>query len=128
MLRRPKNTEEKVINITATMKGNLTFNDPVNLRLSGNFEGKLETKGTLIIGEEANLQVTTIRGEDIKILGKVKGDIISSSCIELFPPCSVIGSIQAPILIVREGAGLKGHCDISAAEEKKSKKHSRRKK
>ena len=127
MLRSSKR-EEKIINIEATMKGNLVFNDPVNLKISGKFEGELETKGTLIIGEQAEVKTKIIKGEDIKILGKVNGDIISSSRLELSPPGLVIGNIQAPILIIKEGAGLKGHCDISAAEKKESKKHSKNKK
>jgi len=120
--------EGRIINIEATMKGNLVFNNPVNLKISGKFEGELETKGILIIGEQAEVKTKIIKGEDIKILGKVKGDIIASSRLELSPPGLVIGNIQAPILIVKEGAALKGHCDISAVEEKESKKDSEKKK
>ena len=127
MLGRRK-SEEKIINIEATMEGNLVFNSPVNLKISGKFEGELETKGTLIIGEQAEVKTKAIKGEDIKILGKVKGDIISSSRLELSPPGLVIGNIQAPILIIKEGAGLKGHCEVSVVEEKESKKYSKKKK
>jgi len=110
------------------MKGNLVFNNPVNLKISGKFEGELETKGTLIIGEQAEVKTKIIKGEDIKILGKVKGDIIASSRLELSPPGLIIGNIQAPILIVKEGAGLKGHCEVTAIFEGEFKKSSKKKK
>ena len=122
-----RKSEEKIINIEATMKGNLVFNDPVNLKISGKFEGELETKGTLIIGEQAEVKTKVIKGENIKILGKVKGDVICSNRLELFPPGLVIGNIQAPILIIKEGASLKGYWDIPAIEEKKLKKHPKKK-
>ena len=41
--------EEKSIEINAQMQGSLTFEDPVNLKINGNFKGSLNTKGTLTI-------------------------------------------------------------------------------
>ena len=69
-------SDGKIIDIETGMQGNMKFSGPINLRISGSFEGELEMKGTLIIGENANVKVGTIRGENIKIQGKVKGDIV----------------------------------------------------
>ena len=69
---KPKTDE--VINIEAGMEGNLKFNNPINLRISGRFEGELETKGILTIGEKADVKAKIIKGDDIKIEGRVKGD------------------------------------------------------
>ena len=44
--------ENKTIEINAQMQGSLTFADPVNLKISGQFSGNLNTKGILTIGEE----------------------------------------------------------------------------
>ncbi|MCF7877722.1 MAG: polymer-forming cytoskeletal protein [Candidatus Omnitrophica bacterium] len=120
--------KDKVINIEAAMKGNLIFSGPVNLQISGKFEGELETKGVLTIGEGAEVKAKTIKGEDIKILGKVKGDIISSKRIELSSPASVTGNIHAPVLVVNEGVKLRGRCYIPPEVKKtKSKKGSKKK-
>ena len=32
---------EKILDVDASMQGTLSFNDPVNLRINGKFEGKL---------------------------------------------------------------------------------------
>ena len=36
---------QKVLDVDASLQGNLVFKDAVNLQINGSFEGKLETKG-----------------------------------------------------------------------------------
>lgn len=114
--------EGKVIDIEAGMEGNVKFSSPVNLKISGKFEGELETKGTLAIGERADVKVKIIKGENITISGKVKGDIICSNRLELSAPAKVTGNIKAPILVINEGAMLKGNCQMPIEEPKESSK------
>jgi len=112
---KPKTLErvrEKILDIEGKMEGNLKFNTSTNLRISGSFVGELETKGTLTIGEKADVKAKIIKGENIKILGKVNGNIKSSKRLELSPPAMVIGNIEAPILVINEGAILKGDCQM----------------
>ena len=98
-------------------------NSPVNLKISGKFEGELETKGVLRIGEKADVKTKVIKGEDIVIAGKVKGNIVSSERLELSATAKVEGNIIAPILVINEGAMLKGNCQVPVEpEESKSKK------
>ena len=119
---------EKIIDIEAGIEGNVKFSGQVNLRISGKFEGELETKGHLTIGENADVKAKMIKGENIIILGKVKGDIICTKHLEISPPASVTGNIQAPLLVVKEGAMLKGHCNVPIEEEKDEAKKSSKKK
>ena len=114
-----KPTTDEVINIEAGMEGSLKFNSPINLRISGKFEGELETKGVLIIVEKADVKAKTIKGDNITIEGKVKGDIISSKRLELSATARVIGNVEAPILVIQEGAMLKGDCSMPVEEERK---------
>ena len=115
--------EDKIIDIETGMQGNMKFNGPINLRISGSFEGELETKGTLIIGENATVKAGTIRGENIKIQGKVKGDIICTR-LELTPTARLIGNVETSGLVINEGAILKGKCqmpvDDKGAEDKEA--------
>ena len=111
-------TEGKVIDIEAGIEGNLKFSTPVNLRISGKFDGELETKGTLTIGEKADVKAKIIKGEYITIAGKVRGDIVSSKRLELSSSAKVIGNVKAPILVIAEGAMLKGKCQMPIEEEK----------
>ena len=63
---------EKIIDIEAGMQGNVKFSSPINLRINGKFEGELEVEGILTIGEQADVKAKIIKGESIKISGKVK--------------------------------------------------------
>ena len=114
--------EDKVINIEAGIQGNLKFTGPVNLRLNGDFEGDLEAKGILIIGEKADIKAKTVKGDTITIAGRVKGDIISTKRLELSASARVIGNVETPVLVIAEGALLKGNCQMPADEVKESPK------
>jgi len=105
--------EEKVVNITAGIKGELKFNGPINLQISGKFEGELETKGTLTIGEKADIKAKIIKGENIIIFGKVKGNIVCSKRLEICKPARVVGNIKTPVLVIAEGAVLNSHCQVA---------------
>ena len=111
--------EGEIINIEAGIEGNVKFSGPVNLRLNGKFEGELETRGTLIIGEKADVKAKILKGDTITIAGRVKGDIISSKRLELAATARVIGNIETPLLLINEGAMLKGDCQMPVEEERK---------
>lgn len=111
--------DDKVINIDAGLEGNLKFTGPVNLRLNGDFEGDLEAKGTLIIGDKADVKAKTVKGDTITIAGKVKGDIICSKRLELYTSARVIGNVETPVLVMAEGALLKGDCQMPVDETTK---------
>ena len=118
-------TEGKIIDIETGMQGNMKFNGPINLRISGSFEGELETKGTLIIGENANVKAG-IRGENINIQGKVKGDIICNR-LELSRTARLIGNVETASLVIGEGAILKGKCQMPVDEKGEDKEASKKK-
>ncbi len=102
---------EKVIEINAKMQGTLSFKDPVNLKINGKFEGTLETRGTLTVGQTANVSAH-INGENIVIAGKVKGDILARKMLVLMPTAVLNGNIQTPKLNVVEGAIFQGKCQM----------------
>ena len=103
--------EEKILDVDARMQGTIVFKDPVNLRINGTFEGKLETRGNLTIGENANVKAD-IQGEKIIIAGKVTGNLTASSSISLVNPAVVDGDILTPVLSMQEGAILDGNCTM----------------
>ena len=83
LLRRDKGkSEEKVLEVDASMQGTLTFRDPVNLKINGKFEGTLDTRGFLTIGENAVVNAS-IKGEAITILGKVNGNITAQNVLRI---------------------------------------------
>ena len=111
--RRPVEEEmqPRLLEVDASMTGTLSFKDPVNLKINGRFEGTLETKGNLSIGEKAQVKAT-IQGELISIAGTVEGTISASRRIELLTTARVIGKITTPKLVIQEGALLHGSCEM----------------
>ncbi len=100
-------SEDKILDVDARMQGTIIFKDPVNLRINGSFEGKLETCGSLTIGENANVRAD-IQGDKIIIAGKVTGNLTALESISLVPPAVVRGNVQTPSLSIAEGAILDG--------------------
>ena len=119
-IRYRRKDEEKMLDVDASMQGTLAFKDPVNLRINGKFEGTLETKGNLTIGETANVDAR-ILGENIIIAGRVWGDIDAKQRVVLMPTAVMHGNIRTPRLNVVEGAIFQGKChmleDFLDAEE-----------
>jgi len=114
MRRRREEPTEKILDVDASMQGTLAFKDPVNLRINGKFEGKLETRGSLTIGEHAVVNAD-ITGEDITIAGRVNGDIKAKNTIKIIAPACVIGDVKTPVISITEGAVLEGHCNMKDA-------------
>ena len=109
----------KTLDVDASMQGKLVFRDPVDLKISGKFEGNLDTKGSLIIGEKATVNAE-IKGEDITISGKVVGDINATSKLKLTKGAQIIGDINTPALEVETGAVLQGNCQMITQGQKGS--------
>lgn len=119
---RQEEPKEKVLEVDASMHGTLTFKDPVNLRINGTFEGTLDTKGSLFIGESALVRAN-IRGETIIINGKVEGDILAEKELKLISPSKIIGNIKTPKLTVEAGSILEGNCSMFSGKADIGKSH-----
>lgn len=109
--REKRESDDKVVEITANMQGTLSFKDPVNLRINGKFEGTLDIHGTLTIGENAQVDAH-ITGENIVIAGKVKGDVTAKKMLVLMPTAVLNGNISMPKLSIVEGAIFQGKCQM----------------
>ncbi|MBF0252500.1 MAG: polymer-forming cytoskeletal protein [Candidatus Omnitrophica bacterium] len=99
--------EDRMLDVNATMQGTLRFDDPVNLRISGKFEGTLDTKGKLIIGNKAVIKAN-ISGEDIQISGTVTGNIKASVRLKLTSSAILDGDLETPRLQIEDGAIMMG--------------------
>ena len=113
--RKEESGGEKWLEVDASMTGTLTFKDPVNLQINGRFEGTLNTKGVLAIGEKAQVRAT-IQGDQITIAGAVDGTITASGRIELAQTARVSGKLITPRLIVQDGAVLQGTLEMGGAQ------------
>jgi len=106
-----KGEVERVLDVDAAMQGSLVFKDPVNLKINGKFEGTLNTKGNLMIGEHAVVNAD-ITGDAIVVAGRVNGTINALKELKLISPACVVGDVKTPLLSVAEGAILEGNCKM----------------
>ena len=103
---------ERWLEVDASMTGTLTFKDPVNLQINGQFEGTLNSKGNLSIGEKARVKAT-IQGEAITIGGTVNGSVTATGRVELLSTALVNGKVISPRLIMHDGAVLHGIVEMA---------------
>lgn len=106
-------SQSRVLDVTASMQGSLIFQEPVSLRISGRFEGTLETQGELTIGEAAQVRAE-ITGESIIVAGRVEGKIIAKRSLKLVSPGQVRGEVWTPLLEMEAGASLDGSLHMGA--------------
>ena len=87
------------------------------LRIDGHLTGRVSSEsGTLIIGSsgkvDANIQVASAI-----VSGTINGDITATEKLELTRTARVLGNIQAPRLVIEDGAIFEGACTMLKAKE-----------
>ncbi len=97
-----------------TLSGEVVFKGM--LRVDGHLTGRIGSeKGTLIVSSggrvDADVEVATA-----KINGIINGDIIASERLELGRTAEVHGNIQAPVLVIEQGAIFEGSCRMKSKE------------
>jgi len=86
-------------------EGKLSFKDTV--RIDGNFSGEISSDNTLIVGESGQIQAT-IHSVCVVVSGLVEGDVHASEQIVLHKTAVVNGNLEAPAIMMEEGAQLNG--------------------
>ncbi len=89
---------------------------PSDIRIDGTFEGRIQSKGRVVIGESA-----VVKGEvicsDIDLWGKVEGELFVKDTLYLKEGCIVNGNLNIRRLSVELGATFNGNCKtITEAE------------
>ena len=100
-----------VINNDIHFKGTLKFRN--SLKIKGSFEGKIETDGHLIIGEEAKVSAD-INAGIVAVNGNLNGKINSSKRIELYEHSKTKADLVSPDLFVETGASFNGTCIMNS--------------
>ncbi len=104
-----RKTDEKMLDVDASMQGSLNFKDPVNLRINGKFDGNLQTQGNLTIGQHA-VVTADIVGDTVIVAGKIKGNITAKKCLVIQSTAVIEGDIYPAKLSIAEGGFFKGAC------------------
>ena len=82
---------------------------PSDIRVDGTFEGKVQTKGRVVVGETAVVKGDIIC-ENIDLWGKVNGNIFVKDTLALMEGCQVDGNLNVKRLSVELGATFNGNC------------------
>ena len=95
------------------------------LRVDGHLSGRVSSQdGTLIVSTggqvDANVEVSVAQ-----IYGTVNGDITASKRIELGRVAKVTGNIQAPALVIEQGAIFEGSCRMQQQRDAQAKQEAR---
>lgn len=99
----------------AEIDGEVRFGD--ELRIDGRVSGRIiSDKGRLIIGDSGTVEAEIAVGV-ASIGGTIVGTLVASQKVEIHSTGKVYGNIQAPTLIIEEGAIFEGHCEMSKAVE-----------
>jgi cytoskeletal protein CcmA (bactofilin family) len=89
---------------------------PYDLRIDGTFEGKIQTKGRVVIGESAVIKGDIIC-ENVDLWGRVEGDLFVKDTLALKEGCKMNGNINISRLAVELGATFNGTCRTITEEE-----------
>jgi cytoskeletal protein CcmA (bactofilin family) len=92
-----------------TIQGKLSFDTPV--RIDGKLAGDIFSSQVLLVGRGAEV-VAEVEADIVVILGSVKGSIKAKSRIEILSGAKVEATLNAPILILQDGASYTGKCSI----------------
>jgi cytoskeletal protein CcmA (bactofilin family) len=106
-----------VIGPDALFKGELTFEKGV--RVLGQFEGEISTKGQLHVAEGAKLKADVTAGT-IQVDGQIKGNLTATGKVRLMGSAKLEGDLRTTRLEVVEGAVFIGHCVVGQQAVKES--------
>jgi len=101
-------------------------------RVDGKYDGEILSGDSLVIGETGEVNAK-INVNTLVVNGKINGNITANKRIEIHPPGKILGDIQAPVLVISEGAIFVGNCKmekrgigrdekVSSLESKESKR------
>ena len=96
-------------------EGKLYFEGRV--RIDGAFKGEILSDDTLVIGDGADIDAEVTVNTLIIRGGKVQGNLRARSCIELYVPSEVTGSLHAPEIFMDKGVQFSGTCTMAPLSE-----------
>ncbi len=94
------------------LKGEIRVEGTV--RIDGRLEGDIQTKGTVVIGEDGVVQGTITAGVIINS-GKIKATVTASERLQLLKTGMLVGEVHTPAFSMEDGAKFQGLSDMGLA-------------
>jgi cytoskeletal protein CcmA (bactofilin family) len=89
--------------------GDLVFQD--SLKINGNFTGKINATGFLVVGEDSVIEAD-ISAHSVVVCGTVKGNIYASEKVEMQSTGKIYGNVKAKKIKISDGVIFSGKCEI----------------
>ena len=110
-------TQTPVVNVNevsristgTVIKGEI--NSPNDIRIDGVFEGKIFSKGMVVVGEKAEIKGDIVC-DNVDFWGKMTGSLFVRDTLTLKDTCSVNGDLHVQRLVVELGAHFDGTCKM----------------
>jgi cytoskeletal protein CcmA (bactofilin family) len=104
----PKKGEySTVIDEGTQIEGKFSFTGAA--MLNGRLQGEIVSNDTLVVGDKGIVNATIHAGY-VQISGEVVGNVTASERVELCANSRVYGDVDAPVVIIEDGAVFEGHC------------------
>lgn len=89
-----------------------TYRTPHDLRIEGRYEGEIECKGTVHVGETAVVNARIVAG-NVTVAGQCDGEIACDNRFEILRTGRVSGTVTSSSTVVHEGAYYQGDLCMS---------------
>lgn len=97
------------ISFGTIIKGEIT--SPNDIRVDGSFDGKIVSKGRVVVGEKAVIKGDIVC-ENLDFWGKMEGGFFVKDTLTLKDGCAVNGDLHIKRLVVELGAKFNGNCKM----------------
>ncbi len=97
------------ISAGTVIKGEI--DSPFDIRIDGTFEGRIQSKGRVVIGENAVIKGDVIC-ENVDMWGKLDGNVFVKDTLALKNGCAVNGNLHIKRLSVELGSTFNGNCHM----------------
>lgn len=101
---------QTVIGSTIVIDGELRSNEDISIQ--GTIKGKIETNADLFVEASGTIEAE-VNTRSIEVHGTVVGNVRATDKYELMREGRVTGDVQAPRVVIADGAKFKGHIDMA---------------
>ncbi|WP_029897288.1 bactofilin family protein [Desulfohalovibrio reitneri] len=92
-------------------QGKLNFQGSV--RIDGAFQGEVTSEGTLVVGQEADVEGTIDVGQ-LVLSGRMNGEVRARERVVLHRTANLHGTLITPVLVMEEGAVIDGRITMTS--------------
>lgn len=99
--------------------GTRVFGDirgPGGVRIDGTVEGAIEVDGPVVVGEGGTVE-GGIRGRDVVVHGRVRGDVFAAGHLEIGPKGKIAGDITTESFRMHKGGVFRGTSRMAGADD-----------